>query len=72
MSFIEGKASKKKIAKKCSFGGGGMQLDDYTNVDLIAFLQLRADDFTADDFTAYDFTAYNFTAYDFTAYDFTA
>ena len=33
MSFIEGKASKKK---KCSFGGG-MQLDDYTNVDLIAF-----------------------------------
>ena len=37
MSFIEGKASKKKIAKKCSFGGGGMQLDDYTNVDLIAF-----------------------------------
>ena len=33
MSFIEGKASK----KKCSFGGGGMQLDDYTNVDLIAF-----------------------------------
>ena len=48
-------------------GGGGMQLDDYTNVDLIAFLQLRADDFTADDFTAYDFTAYNFTAYDFTA-----
>ena len=63
MSFIEGKASK----KKCSFGGGGMQLDDYTNVDLIAFLQLRADDFTADDFMAYNVTAYNFTAYDFTA-----
>ena len=44
-----------------------MQLDDYTNVDLIAFLQLRADDFTADDFMAYNVTAYNFTAYDFTA-----
>ena len=36
MSFIEGKASKKKIGKKMLFWGG-MQLDDYTNVDLIAF-----------------------------------
>ena len=36
MSFIEGKASKKKLQKNPLLGGG-MQLDDYTNVDLIAF-----------------------------------
>ena len=37
MSFIEGKASKKNCKKMLFFLGGGMQLDDYTNVDLIAF-----------------------------------